>query len=60
MTPLSFSQHSVAHVIQLDAGAQNSRQESSLLISNVKLPQFCMLKGQQEIQVPSDYSVQTV
>lgn len=54
MSPFSFLQHSAAHVIQLDAGAQNSRVESSLFISNVKHPQFCVLKGQQEIQVSFD------
>lgn len=52
---MHLPQHSTAHVTELDTGAQSSREESSVFISDVNHPQFCMLKGQQELRVSSDW-----
>lgn len=52
---MHLPQHSAAHAIELDTGAQSSREESSVFISDVNHPQFCMLKGQQEMRVSSDW-----
>lgn len=47
---MHLTQHSTAPVIEQDTGAQSSREESSVFISDVNHPQFCMLKGQQELR----------